>query len=82
MKYFPPQIGTNCGITNLLRAIELWANSENRQWTINDKITRKKMKEPTVEYAEELKILKFYPEAADLFTQNYTDLSNRGSWRI
>jgi hypothetical protein len=82
LKYFPPRIGTSCDITHLLRAIELWANSENHKWTINDKITRKKMKEPTVEYAEELKILKYFPDVADLFTQNYTDLSTRRFWRI
>lgn len=82
LRYFPPQLGTNCCITNLLRAIELWANSANRKWTINDKITRKKMKVPTTEYAEELLVLKFHPTAADLFKQSYLDLSTRGFWRI
>lgn len=82
LKYFPPNIGTSCPITNLLRAIELWANSENRQWTINDKIIRKTIKEPTIEYSEELLILKFYPEATELFNQNYKDLSNRRLWKI
>lgn len=82
LKYIPPQVGVNCCITNLLNAIELWANSDNRSKTINDRIIKKKMKEPAQEYAEELLVLKFHPTAADLFKQNYTDLSNRGFWRI
>ena len=40
------------------------------------------MKTPTPEYAEELLVLKFHPTAADLFKQNYLDLSTRGFWRI
>jgi hypothetical protein len=80
--YFPPRIGARCHLTNLLPAIELWANSNNRDWTINDKITRKKMKKPTPEYAEELIILKFHPGAADLFKQSYNDLAARRLWRI
>lgn len=82
LKFFPPHVGVNCNIINLLHAIELWANSKNRNWCINDKITRKKMKEPTLEYAEELIILKFYPKAAELFIQNYTDIAHRGFWRV
>lgn len=82
LKYIPPRLGANCGITHLLQAVELWANSDNRDWTINDKICRKKMKTPTPEYEEELMILKFYPYAADLFTQNYNDLYRRGIWKV
>ena len=82
LKYIPPQIGTNCSIINLLRAIELWANSEKRDWTINDKITRKSTKEPTQEYTEKLLVLKFHPDAEDLFKQSYKDLSVRRFWKI
>lgn len=82
LKYEPPRVGTNCAITNLFRAIESWANSTSRHRTINDKIIRKSKREPTPEYNEELLVLKFHPTAADLFKQNYEDLSTRGFWRV
>lgn len=83
LRYFPPQLGTNCSITKLLRAIETWANSVTKpERTINDKITHRTMRKPTPAYAEELLVLKFHPTAADLFKQSYQDLSTRGFWRI
>ena len=76
IKYYEPHIGANCNIINLLQAIDKWARGTNKKVSINDRIKKKPA------YEEEKLLLKFYPFAADLFKQNYDDLSKRGFWKL
>ena len=79
-KYIPPTIGVSTNIANLLTEITHWSQLKHMEHTINDKIIRKTFKSAAEE--EKAILLKFHPEAKDLFTQSYADLSKRGVWRI
>lgn len=82
MKYIVPGIGFNNPIHNLCLAIESWSDleSKKRGRTIDDKIMRKT--KTTKEMEEKTYFLKFFPNAADLFNQNFNDLKARRIWRL
>ena len=79
-KYIPPKIGVSSNISNLLVEITHWSQLRHQEHTIDNKIIRKTYKSAAEE--EKNILLKFHPEAKDLFTQSYTDLSKRGVWRV
>lgn len=81
LKYLPPKIGVNCSISNLLVAIEMWSNSNNKKWSIDDKLQSKKNYYKSAKEEQQL-LLKFHKNAEDLFKQSYEDLSSRRIWRI
>lgn len=82
LRYIPPRAGVNCSIIHLLQAISRWSNSTTTKRTINDTIIKKTSKTQSIEYEEELQLLKFYPTANELFNQKREDIINRGYWRI
>lgn len=84
IKYIPASIGKINPIQNLSEKIEVWSNNlfNNTKTTINDKIVYKSKKNKSIAHEERDLILKMFPHAADLFNQNYNDISQRRLWRL
>lgn len=84
IKYIPAEIGKTNPIQNLSLKIEVWANnlSNNADVSINDRIVRKSKKKKSPAHEERDLILKMFPQAADLFNQNYDNISQRRFWRL
>lgn len=75
-------VGYNNPLKNLSQKIQIWSDitkARHINKTINDSIARKQKNEWQKE--KEL-LLKFYPQAKDLFDQKYSEVSKRGRWRI
>ena len=81
IKYINPKSWANDPLYHLSNAIAIWSKNFELDRTINQKIALKSKKQ-TVEEQEREQVLKFYPNAADLFKQSFKQLMNRGYWRL
>ena len=80
--YIKPKIGFSDPIANLSQRIVNWSYDGKEKKSINERIVFKSKKEKSEAHKERDLILKFYPNAKDLFDQTYTSISERGVWRI
>lgn len=84
LKYIAPNLGNTNPLENLELLIESWACGETKNLkTIDDRIHFRinKEKKEIIQQEKEL-LLKFHPEAKDLFQQNYEELRKRGYWKL
>lgn len=84
IKYDYPKIGYKNPLEQIGLFIEAWTHTDSRyKKSIQERMNKYISKEKSKILNEEYNILcKFYPTARDLFMQNFTDLSQRGYWRI
>lgn len=83
IKFEQPKIGFKNPLLNISQFIETIFNisHENRRdYTVNNKLPKKKKENYCVEEKEFL--LKFYPTAKDLFDQSFNKIIKQGRWRI
>ena len=83
IKYIQPQIGSKDPIVHLSKLTESWACGKTKLTrTLAERTTPKSKKNIPIELSEKNLLLKFYPEAEDLFNQTFTDIHNRRYWRL
>ena len=83
IKYIYPQIGLNDPLYHLSKLTESWSNGKTKlNKTLSERTTIKNKKNIPIERTEKDLLLKFYPEAKDLFNQNYTLVKERRYWRV
>ena len=83
IKYIEPNIGVTDKLAPLSKAVAIWTNRIElvRNKSINERIILKsKKKSPAHEARDEL--IKFFPDAKDLFDQTYQQLAERRYWRL
>lgn len=80
--YLPPQTGVHDPLENLSNVIATWSKELKNKKTINEKIVLKNKRKKSIAHEERDLLLKFYPQAKDLFDQTYTGISQRGYWRV
>ena len=83
IKYIIPKIWATNPIQHLSLLTEKWTCGKTKEdKTLTDRMTFKDKKKISIERQERNLLLKFFPEARDLFDQNYTELAKRGIWRL
>ena len=83
IKYVFPKIWANNPLEHLSLLTEKWTCGKTKEdKTLTERMTFKDKKKISIERQERNLLLKFYPEAKDLFDQNYTELAKRGIWRL
>lgn len=81
--YNEPRSYSHNPIENLERAIAQWTHTAARDIkTIDEKIKTAPVKMRPILSEEKKLLLKFHPEAKDLFTHNFTEIKERRYWRI
>ena len=84
IKYFYPQNNYNNPLEDLELMIEQWTTGKTADSkTLGERISSRLPKDKIEILKQQKKLLlKFYPSAKPLFDQNYSLLSERGSWRL
>lgn len=82
IKYCQPNAGFKDPLYFLSKFIETWSKNIENTRTINEHIVYKDKKRISEEQIARDQLLKFYPAAADLFSQTYEQLVQRRYWRI
>lgn len=84
IKYIEPTLGTNDILAPLSKTIEVWTRNWKTAETksINDRIVFKSKKNKSPAHEARDLLLKFHPEAKDLFNQTYQQLVERRYWRL
>lgn len=80
--YVYPKLGAIDPLQHLSQKIARWSYNLKTNGTIDSIIVLKTKASRTLAYNERLQFLKIKPEAADLFKQNYTLISQRRYWKI
>lgn len=80
--YTYPKIGFTDPIATLSQRIASWSRRLAATKSVNQIIEFKTKKADHTAEEQRNLLLKFYPSAADLFTQNQTDLMKKRMWRI
>ena len=83
IKYIYPQIWHNDPLQHLSKLTEIWTNGTTKNTkTLNDKLVIKDKKKIPQERLEKELLIKYYPEAKDLFNHNFTLIKERRYWRL
>ena len=84
IKYITPQQGYSDPLKNVSKFTEQWTIGTGKdKKTLNERMTKYINKDKSAILQEEKNfLLKFYPYAADLFSQNFTKLKQGGYWRL
>lgn len=82
IKYCVPSAGFKDPLQFLSKFIETWSKNIDTMRPINERIIYKDKKRISEEQIARDQLLKFYPTAADLFSQTYEQLVTRRYWRI
>ena len=83
IKYISPKIGSNDPLSHLSKLTETWISGKTKLTkTLNDRMETKNKKKIPIEREEKNLLLKFYPDAKDLFNQTFTAIQNRRYWRL
>ena len=79
--YQYPHVGYNDGTAPLAQLTASWTTNIQNKKTLRERFTFKKKEQPPA-YDNYQQIIKFYPSANDLFDQTYTQVKQRGFWRL
>ena len=82
LRYTPPRVGFNDPLEPLSRLMTVWSRNIKNSKNIEERLGKNIKKKPTPQSKSRDLLLKFYPTAASLFTQTYSELSARRLWRI
>lgn len=83
IKYITPKIWRADPLQNLSKLTETWTNGKTKfTSTLAQKLIVKNKKKIPPARIEKNNLIKYYPQAQDLFNQNFTDIKNRRQWRL